>query len=141
MEVKNLILYEDLLFSTQESSRTTPFERLTIYTNGVAPSNLEPELSLYLTEKTPAGFGYYSEDLSQVTHRIPAGTYFFLQEFIDCSIDDEDALYQKALKMAEALRLESLWQEVDLDDQVFVRAIKEDEKLAVQVIRRKRTED
>ncbi len=141
MEVKNLILYEDLLFSTTESSRTTPFERLTMYTNGVAPSNLEPDLQLYLTDGQPAGFGYYSEDESQVTHRIPAGTYFFLQEFADCSFDDENTLYEKALKMAEALRLESLWQEIDLADQVYVRIIKEDEKTAVQVIRKKLSEN
>lgn len=137
MEVKNLMLYEDLLFSTVESSATTPMERLVIYTNGVQKNNLEPQPEQYLTNRQWAGYGYYGDDSAAPTHRIPAGTYFFLQEFAPCDITDEATLTSLALKMAEALRLESLWQEIDLADQVFVRFIREDEKTAVQVIRRK----
>jgi len=137
MDVKNLKLFEDLLFCTRESSATTPMERLVLYTNGVENNNLEPSLEQYLTDRQWAGYGYYGDDPAAPTHRIPAGDYFFLQEFVPCDIGDEDKLTAQALKMAEALRLESLWQEIDLDDQVFVRFIREDDKTAVQVIRRK----
>ena len=100
----------------------------------VTARDMEPVFEDYLTNETWCGYGFIpgdeSPDLPVPDACIPAGTYLFMQ---DDWIEDEKELL---LKASEALSLEGLWQEKQLEETVYIRKISEGSRTVFQLFRR-----
>lgn len=137
--IKNLVLFENLWFSKEESSNTTKLEYLYKYENKVSKSETNPNLNMFLTNEEFLGFGYYGQAFddsekseNQVDEKlnfIPQGKYLFLQGI---GAKDDFELVEKA---AETLFLESLWQEKNLKNTTYLRFLHEGEKIVFQLFR------
>ena len=126
--IKILTLYKDLNFSTDSNIETDKNERLEIYKNGVSKHNMSPELDEYLKDGIQCGFALPKDSTAKTDYAIKAGKYFFVQG---------DLKKDNINEAAEALWLESIWQEQALDmDTVYVRYIKEDNHEAFQIFRK-----
>lgn len=137
--IKNLVLFENLWFSKEESSNTTKLEYLYKYENKVSKAETNPNLNMFLTNEEFLGFGYYGQAFddsekseNQVDEKlnfIPQGKYLFLQ---GVGTKDDFELVEKA---AETLFLESLWQEKNLKNTTYLRFLHEGEKIVFQLFR------
>lgn len=134
--IKNLVLFENLKFSREESSSTTKFEYLYKYKNKVLKTDTNPNIKKFLTEEDFLGYGFYSqaeEDSGKVEsdklNYIPKGKYLFLQ-----GVGSKENILDIE-KAAETLFLESLWQEKNLSDTTYLRFIQEGEKTVFQLFR------
>lgn len=126
--VKILTLYKDLNFSTDKNIETNANERLEQYTNGVSKHNMSPALDEYLLDGSFCGYALPKDSNDKPDYAIKAGKYFFVQG---------DVKKDNLKEAAEALWLESIWQEQELDMQtVFVRYIKEDDAEVFQIFRK-----
>jgi len=138
-EIKNLTLYEDLVFSADEKAPVEKTEELSIYTNAVSGKDLNPDREKFLTQGKWCGYGLEpGKKLAEGQSPdgiIPAGKYLFVQFFLDT--DDEVVKKEMLEKAAEAVFLEASWQELSLSDTVYVRAIAEGDKKAWQLFREK----
>ena len=126
--IKILTLYKDLNFSTDSNIETDKNERLEIYKNGVSKHNMSPALDDYLKGGISCGFVLPKDSTDKPDYAIKAGKYFFVQG---------DLKKDNINEAAEALWLESIWQEQTLDmNTVYVRYIKEDNHEAFQIFRK-----
>ncbi|MBO4437946.1 MAG: hypothetical protein J5798_01230 [Spirochaetaceae bacterium] len=126
--IKILTLYKDLNFSTDSNIETDKNERLEIYKNGVSKHNMSPALDEYLKDGIEYGFALPKDSTAKADYAIKAGKYFFVQG---------DLKKDNINEAAEALWLESIWQEQTLDmDTVYVRYINEDNHEAFQIFRK-----
>ena len=126
--IKILTLYKDLNFSTDSNIETDKNERLEIYKNGVSKHNMSPSLNEYLKDGIECGFALPKDSTAKADYAIKAGKYFFVQG---------DLKKDNINEAAEALWLESIWQEQTLDmNTVYVRYIKEDAHEAFQIFRK-----
>ncbi len=126
--IKILTLYKDLNFSADSNIETNKNERLEIYRNGVSKHNMSPSLDEYLLDGKKCGFALPKDSTATPDYAIKAGKYFFVQGDVK-----QDSLNEAA----EALWLESIWQEQVLDmNTVYVRYINEDDHEAFQIFRR-----
>lgn len=129
-----LELYQDLRFSKAEGPHVMTAESLSTAVCKVTARDMDPVFEDYLTEETWCGYGFVpgdeSPDLPVPDAVIPAGTYLFMQD--DWKEDEKDLL----LKASEALSLEGLWQEVQLEGTVYIRKISEGSRTVFQLFRR-----
>ena len=126
--IKILTLYKDLNFSTDAGIETCKNERLEIYKNGVSKHNMSPALDEYLKDGISCGFALPKDSTAKPDYAIKADKYFFVQG---------DLKKDNINEAAEALWLESIWQEQTLDmDIVYVRYINEDDNEAFQIFRK-----
>lgn len=133
-EIKNLTLYNNLVFTKDDKNPVMKTEELSIFTNCVKKNEMSPDRSKYLTDRRWIGFGLVPETEllpgNEPDGVIPAGKYLFVQFFLD-EKDEEQHMFQAA----EALFLEASWQEVDLKDTVYVRTLAEGNKKVCQLFR------
>ena len=135
--IKNLVLFEDLRFSLQESSNTTKLEYLYKYENKVSPKSQNPDIKMFLTDEEFLGYGFYGEKSENQSENqaeenynvIPNGKYMFLQGI---GKKEESDTIEKA---AETLFLEGLWQEKSLKNTTYLRFLQEGEKTVFQLFR------
>jgi len=131
--LKNLVLFENLCFSLEESSNTTKLEYLYKYENKVLNTETNPNIKMFLTNEEFLGYGYYGEksenQVDKKLNFIPQGKYMFLQ---GTGSKDDFNLIEKA---AETLFLESLWQEKNLKNTTYLRFLHEGEKVVFQLFR------
>lgn len=131
--LKNLVLFENLCFSLEESSNTTKLEYLYKYENKVLKTETNPNIKMFLTNEEFLGYGYYGEksenQVDKKLNFIPQGKYMFLQ---GTGSKDDFNLIEKA---AETLFLESLWQEKNLKNTTYLRFLHEGEKIVFQLFR------
>ena len=135
--IKNLVLFEDLRFSLQESSNITKLEYLYRYENKVSPKSQNPDVKMFLTDEEFLGYGFYGEksenqsehQLEENCNVIPKGKYLFLQGI--GAKNDIDTIE----KAAETLFLEGLWQEKSLKNTTYLRFLQEGEKTVFQLFR------
>lgn len=131
--LKNLVLFENLCFSLEESSNTTKLEYLYKYENKVLNTETNPNIKMFLTNEEFLGYGYYGEksenQVDKKLNFIPQGKYMFLQ---GTGSKDDFNLIEKA---AETLFLESLWQEKNLKNTTYLRFLHEGEKIVFQLFR------
>lgn len=131
--LKNLVLFENLCFSLEESSNTTKLEYLYKYENKVLNTETNPNIKMFLTNEEFLGYGYYGEKSENQVEKklnfIPQGKYMFLQ---GTGSKDDFNLIEKA---AETLFLESLWQEKNLKNTTYLRFLHEGEKIVFQLFR------
>ena len=132
--IKNLVLFENLNYSMEESSNITKLEYLYKYENKVSKSDTNPNIKMFLANEEFLGYGFYpsSDDFSNIEEKlnfIPKGKYLFLQGI--GSKDDFDTIE----KASETLFLESLWQEVNLKDTTYLRFLVEGDKTVFQLFR------
>lgn len=136
-EIKNLSLFNDLIFSKSESNPVMKTEELTVYTNDVAKNETNPDRHKYLTNGRWCGYGLLpGENLKAgmiADGIIPKGKYLFVQFFLETDNEQLQQNIQEAA--AEALFLEALWQEITLDDTVYVRTLDEGGKKVCQLFR------
>lgn len=129
-----LELYQDLRFSKTEGPHVMKSETLSTAVCKVTARDMEPVFEDYLTNETWCGYGFIpgdeSPDLPVPDACIPAGTYLFMQD--DWIEDEKDLL----LKASEALSLEGLWQEKQLEETVYIRKISEGSRTVFQLFRR-----
>ena len=136
-EIKNLTLYNDLVFTKDETNPVLKSEELSVFTNKVRKNDTNPDRHLFLTDGSWSGYGLIPQenlnDGCKPDGVIPKGMYLFVQFFIDA----KDERIQQDMKeaAAEALYLESLWQELPLDDTIFVRTLDEGGKKVCQLFR------
>lgn len=136
-EIKNLTLFNDLLYTTEITNEVLKTESLFICKNCVAQNETNPKIEDYITNKTYIGNGYYPlENESSnntnvlISGTIPCGKYLFVQG----NYDNENTV--EISSAAEALFLESIWQKKRLEDTVYLRTLKEDNKTIFQLFRR-----
>lgn len=131
--LKNLVLFENLCFSLEESSNTTKLEYLYKYENKVLNTETNPNIKMFLTNEEFLGYGYYGEksenQVDKKLNFIPQGKYMFLQ-----GIGSKDD-FNLIAKAAETLFLESLWQEKNLKNTTYLRFLHEGEKVVFQLFR------
>lgn len=131
--LKNLVLFENLCFSLEESSNTTKLEYLYKYENKVLNTETNPNIKMFLTNEEFLGYGYYGEksenQVDKKLNFIPQGKYMFLQ---GTGSKEDFNLIEKA---AETLFLESLWQEKNLKNTTYLRFLHEGEKVVFQLFR------
>lgn len=136
-EIKNLSLYNDLVFLADESMPVMKTEELTIYTNAVDRNEMAPDRSKYLTDGKWVGYGLIpGEELPEgntPSGIIPKGKYLFVQFFIEA--DAKKYQQEMCSAAAEALFLEALWQEKTLENTVYVRTLDEGGKKVCQLFR------
>ncbi len=129
-----LELYQDLRFSKAEGPHVMKTETLSKAVCKVTARDMEPVFEDYITDETWCGYGFIpgdeSPDLPVPDACIPAGTYLFMQD--DWKEDEKDLL----LKASEALSLEGLWQEKQLEETVYIRKISEGSRTVFQLFRR-----
>jgi len=133
-EIKNLTLYNDLVFTKDDKNPVMKTEELTIFKSGVKKNDMNPEQSRFLIDGRWIGYGLVPETEllpgNEPVGVIPAGKYLFVQFFLD-----ENDEKQHMFEAAEALFLEASWQEVDLKDTVYVRTLAEGNKKVCQLFR------
>ena len=133
--IKNLVLFENLIFTQEESSNVTKLEYLYKYENKVSSTDTNPNIKMFLTNEEFLGFGFYASNpdekdtLDKRYNCIPKGKYMFLQ-----GIGSKDD-FQIIEKAAETLFLESLWQEKNLKNTTYLRFLQEGEKTVFQIFR------
>ena len=137
-EIKNLTLYNDLVFTKDDKNPVIKDEELSVFTNAVKKKDMNPERSKYLTNGYWCGYGLMPETPLNADSTpdgvIKAGKYLFVQFFADTKNEtDWKKLCEAA---AEAVALEGIWQELPLDDTVFVRTLNEGDKKVCQLFRR-----
>ena len=136
-EIKNLTLYNDLVFTKDESNQVMKTEELAIFTNDVAQNEMSPERNRYLTNPRWCGYGLVPDASLEAGCKpdgvIPAGKYLFVQFFLDTQDEAKNQMIREAA--AEALFLEASWQEVLLKDIVYVRTLAEGSKTVCQLFR------
>lgn len=136
-EIKNLTLYNDLVFTKDDKNPIMKAEELSVFTNNVKKNDMNPDRSKYLTNGRWCGYGLIPEASLDAGCEpdgvIPAGKYLFVQFFIG----QEDEAKNQALReaAAEAVALEGTWQEVSLQDTVYVRTLDEGGKKVCQLFR------
>lgn len=128
-----LQLFQDLRFSKTEGPHVMKAEEMSTAICKVTPRDMEPVFEDYLTDITWCGYGFIpgdeSPDLPVPDAVIPAGMYLFMQD--DWKEDEKDLL----LKAAEALSLEGIWQEKQLEETVYIRKISEGSRTVFQLFR------
>lgn len=141
--VKKIFLYQTLTFSKNDQCNKN--ESLTIYTNGIAPKDTNPILLHYLDNKRFEGWSNYNpykgkgipsslpQKLAPTEAKIEKGTYLFVQGIQPKKEEDCTEVFSKA---AEALYLESIWQEYTLSNTVYMRKLKENDKILFQLYRK-----
>jgi hypothetical protein len=116
MSVRNLVLYEDIVCNTTEDNGNG---LLRICTARVTKRDMEPTREQYLS----ACAGFEKDTIIP----IPAGTYLFIQGFLNQGKDAFDSHGNPASELyeaAEALWLEFVWQEKEpADTTVYVRIL------------------
>lgn len=129
--IKNLELFENLNFSIEENKNTTKLEWLYKYENKVSPTEINPDIKMFLTNEEFLGYGFYGDDAAKdkMLNFIPQGKYMFLQGI------GEKNDFQVIQKAAETLFLESLWQEKKLGNITYLRFLQEGEKTVFQLFR------
>lgn len=129
--IKNLELFENLIFSIEENKNTTKLEWLYKYENKVSPTEINPDIKMFLTNEEFLGYGFYGDDAAKdkMLNYIPQGKYMFLQGI------GEKNDFQVIQKAAETLFLESLWQEKKLGNITYLRFLQEGEKTVFQLFR------
>ena len=129
--IKNLELFENLNFSIEENTNTTKLEWLYKYENKVSPTEINPDIKMFLTNEEFLGYGFYGDDAAKdkMLNFIPQGKYMFLQGI------GEKNDFQVIQKAAETLFLESLWQEKKLGNITYLRFLQEGEKTVFQLFR------
>ena len=129
--IKNLELFENLNFSIEENKNTTKLEWLYKYENKVSPTEINPDIKMFLTNEEVLGYGIYGDDAAKdkMLNFIPQGKYMFLQGI------GEKNDFQVIQKAAETLFLESLWQEKKLGNITYLRCLQEGEKTVFQLFR------
>ena len=129
--IKNLELFENLNFSIEENKNTTKLEWLYKYENKVSPTEINPDIKMFLTNEEFLGYGFYGDDTAKdkMLNFIPQGKYMFLQGI------GEKNDFQVIQKAAETLFLESLWQEKKLGNITYLRFLQEGEKTVFQLFR------
>ena len=129
--IKNLELFENLNFSIDENKNTTKLEWLYKYENKVSPTEINPDIKMFLTNEEFLGYGFYGDDATKdkMLNFIPQGKYLFLQGI------GEKNDFQVIQKAAETLFLESLWQEKKLGNITYLRFLQEGEKTVFQLFR------
>ena len=136
-EIKNLSLYNDLVFTKDESNPVMKTEELSIFKNKVEKNDTNPDRRNFLTDGNWIGYGLVpGEELKagcKPDGVIPKGKYLFVQFFIDAN--DERLQQEMRSAAAEALFLEAVWQELTLDDTVYVRTLDEGGKKVCQLFR------
>ena len=136
-EIKNLTLYNDLIFTKDDQNPIMKTEELSVFTNRVKRNDMNPEQDEYLTDRRWCGYGLVPETELMTGSKpdgvIPAGKYLFVQFFLDSQ--DEKENYEQCVNAAEALFLEASWQEVLLKDTVFIRTLAEGDKKVCQLFR------
>lgn len=157
--VRVLTLYKDLCYALDASSdsidnSTDKSNFLYRYTCKVAPKELEPRLSRFLTKPRFEGYALgKTEGIGNKTG-IPAGLYLFLQGFMpvkelhEAGAEEnpqDKAGQKKRLNVyrlaAEHLHNEALWKEIDFcDDIVYIRTLKEGKAEVFQLFRKIRAE-
>ncbi len=134
-EIKNLTLYNDLIFTKDDQNPIMKTEELSVFTNRVKTNDMNPEQSEYLTDGKWCGYGLAPEAGliagSKPDGVIPAGKYLFVQ----FSLDSQEENQQLCVNAAEALFLEASWQEITLKDTVFIRTLAEGNKKVCQLFR------
>jgi hypothetical protein len=141
--VKKVHIYQDLTFS--KSDKCYKNESLTVYKNGVSKKNLEPDREKYLLEEDFRGWAnclpYKGSGipkslpvkLAPTESKIEKGTYFFTQGLQPENEENRLAVLAQA---AEVLHLESVWQQIELSECVYVRKLKENDKVLFQLFRK-----
>lgn len=128
-EIKNLKLLDSLNFSKNQSdSNILKTEKLFSYVCKVLPNETSPKKEDFLTDEQFLGCGYYGENQEMIDNKIEAGEYFFVQ--VACSVSDKE----KFAEVAESVFLESLWQEVKLSTNIYLRELKEENGCVGQLI-------
>ncbi len=120
----------------EKNENISETEHLWVYKNGVAKNNLNPNLKDFLLEKKFLGYAILgsNEEETERHNKIETGRYAFLQGLMTESTSDNTLLFSQA---AEALFLESLWQEQNFEnDDVFIRILTEDSKNVFQLFRK-----
>ncbi len=136
-EIKNLTLYNELVFTKDEKNPVMKAEELSVFTNCVKKNDMKPERSKYLTEGKWCGYGLMPEASLNTNCKpdavIPAGKYLFVQFFLE---QNNEAINQALREAAaEAVALEGTWQEIALKDTVYVRTLDEGGKKVCQIFR------
>ena len=135
-EIKNLVLYEALVFSKDETAPIIKTEELSVFESGVKKNDMNPEQSRFLIDGKWCGYGLKPgaklKEGQAPDGVIPEGKYLFVQFFADPK-DEKQHMFEAA----EALFLEASWQEVNLKDTVYVRTLEEGDKKVVQIFREK----
>jgi len=141
--VKKIHIYQDLTFS--KSNKCYKNESLTVYKNGVSKTDLEPNLKKYLLEKEFKGWANYMpykgtgipkslpKKLAPTESKIEQGVYLFVQ---GVQPENEKKIPIILAQAAEALHLESIWQEISLSKCVYIRKLKENNKVLFQLFRK-----
>ncbi|OJF76777.1 MAG: hypothetical protein BKP49_05490 [Treponema sp. CETP13] len=140
---KKVELYQDLTFSKDEKCFKN--ESLTIYKNTVSPKDMDPKKENYLVCKEFKGWANCKpftgtgiptgkpKLLAPTDFLIPKGAYLFVQGLQPKEESEQNLIFAEA---AEALHLESLWQEIRLDNCVYMRKLKENGKILFQLFRK-----
>ncbi len=128
-EVKHLKLFEPLNFSIKENSiqdfSDENDEELICFINKVPTNSVNPNKKDFLTQRRYLG-SKAQEKNSQI-NQIPPGNYFFVQYFLsEKDFSDKNKIDSLLEDLAEAIFLESLWQEINFaDDVIYARKLKE----------------
>ncbi|MCR4940500.1 MAG: hypothetical protein K5930_10415 [Treponemataceae bacterium] len=136
-EIKNLTLYQDLLFTEDQETAIMRTEELSIFTNRVSMKDMNPDRKCFLTDEEWCGYGLEPgarlKEGKTPEGIIPAGKYLFVQFFLGNNEKDEKK--EMCGKAAEALFLEASWQEIPLKDRVYLRTLIEGDKKVCQLFR------
>ena len=107
-EIKNLTLYNDLVFTKNDKNPVMKTEKLSIFTNCVKKNEMSPERSKYLTDRRWIGYGLVPETEllpgNEPDGVIPAGKYLFVQFFLD----EKDEAKNQAMCEAAAEALKTI---------------------------------
>lgn len=134
-QTRKLHLFENLYFSNKADFRDKKTiienenlidesESLFCYENTVDKTQVEPKREHFLTNKI--FLGYKSFEKTEIF--LAKGNYLFVQ----APYKDEKLIFEAA----EALFLESLWQNIDfIDNKVFLRILEEDGQKIFQLFR------
>ena len=129
-QVRHLKLFEPLNFSvknkTQDFFSQNNEEELISFVNKVPAKSTNPNKKNFLTQKKYLGSKTNFSDKN--VNQIKSAEYFFVQYFLtEEDSCDERKVLSLLEDLAEAIFLESLWQEITFyDDVIFVRKLKEE---------------
>lgn len=129
-QVRHLKLFEPLNFSvknkTQDFFSQNNEEELISFVNKVPAKSTNPNKKDFLTQKKYLGSKTNFSDKN--VNQIKSAEYFFVQYFLtEEDSCDERKVLSLLEDLAEAIFLESLWQEITFyDDVIFVRKLKEE---------------
>ncbi|MFI3257455.1 MAG: hypothetical protein R3Y36_04070 [Spirochaetales bacterium] len=137
--MKNLTLYKNLLYTKNETIPVNKTESLWCYQNKIAQNDLEPKKENYLVDGQFMGWALQNKPetncVPQDCTAIFEGKYLFIQGITE-SCHSQAECHEFFTQAAEALYLESLWQEILLDtEKVYIRHLQEDGKNVFQLFR------